>query len=214
MVITYLPGVLGMGLRRRYWRARLARLGENVRIDVGVHFENPERIFIGDNSWIDRGCVILAGVDESTREKILVPNDDYDGPPGSVSIGSEVHIGVGGLLSGISSGIQIGDGCTFSAGCKIFAFSHHYRSGANPGDDRFGFGSMIPHDRQCMIEGPITLGRNTGVALNSVILPGAAIAENCFVAVNSVVHKGSYPPNSMLSGAPAQRIGPRFAGDA
>jgi len=210
MIMTHLPGKLGLTLRTRHWKRRLKYLGHSVRIDTGVYFQKPEFISIDDNCWIDKGVMILAGLDKSNREKIVLKNRDFKGEPGVVHLGKNIHVGPGGIISGISAGIYVSDDCGFSANCKLFAFSHHYRSREHPENSEIHFGPMVPHDRQCLIEGPIFLGRNTGVALNAVILPGVSIPENCFVAVNSVVSKGRFKPNSIISGNPAKTTDNRF----
>ncbi len=209
-VICYLPGPAGYSLRHRYWKKRLKYLGARVMIETGVYFQNPEYIHIDDNCWIDRNVMILAGIDNSEREKILLKNPDYPGEPGVVHIGRNIHVGPACTISGISAGVYVSDDCCFAANCKIYAFSHHYRSGKDRGNARIHFGSMGPAERQCMIEGPVYLGTNTGVALNAVILPGVSILENSFVAINSVVRHGRYVPNSVLAGNPAEKIDDRF----
>lgn len=210
MTITHLPGDIGLVLRNRHWKKRLKHLGQNVRIDTGVYFQNPGFISIGDNCWLDKGVMILAGLDISSREKIVLKNRDYNGEPGVVYIGRNIHIGPGGIISGISAGVYVSDDCGFSANCKIFAFSHHYRSRKHPDNSEVHFGPMVPHGRQCLIEGPIFLGENTGVALNTVILPGVSIPGNCFIAINSVVNPGRFKSNSIISGNPAKKIDSRF----
>jgi len=210
MLITYLPGPVGNKLRYLLWRKRLKYLGKNVRIDTGVYFQNPKFISIDDNCWIDRNVMILAGLDNSKREKIVLKNREFKVEPGVVFIGKNIHIGPACIISGISAGIYISDNCGLSANCKVYAFSSHYRSIKNPADTNICFGPMVPHICQCLIEGPIFLGTNTGIALNVVILPGVAIPENCFVAINSVVGYGRYNPNSIISGNPAKKTGERF----
>lgn len=208
--ITNLPGECGSSLRYGYWRIRLKSIGKSVRIDCGVYFQNPQCVSIGDNTWIDRGVIVLAGLDKSSREKIKINNPDYIYEPGHVHIGANIHIPPYCIISGIDSGVYISDGCGLAAGCKIYAFSHHYRSAKETQNKNIKFGSMAPADEQCLMSGPVYLAANVGVALNSVILPGVSILENSFVAINSVVHKGRYPANSLLEGSPARVVGERF----
>lgn len=210
MVISYLPGQVGFLMRYRFWKGKLRYIGKNVKIDTGVYFQNPDFISIDDNCWIDKNVVILAGVDKSEREKFVRKNREFKGEPGVVRIGKNVHVGVGCIISGISAGVYISEDCTFSAYCKIYALSHHYRSAKDSSNTNISFGSMVSHDRQCLIEGSIFLGSNTGVALNAVILPGVSISEDCFVTINSVVHSGQYTSNSVISGNPAKKIDERF----
>jgi len=209
-MITYLPGEVGFSLRSRYWRKKLKFLGEGARVDIGVYFQNPEYISIGNNCWVDRGVVILAGVDNSNREKIIISNRHYTHDKGMVHVGDNVHIGVGCIISGISSGVYISNNCCLSAKCSIYALSHHYKSKKFPQNKSFGFGSMVEPNRQCLIEGPIYIGENTGVALNVIILPGVSVLGNSFVAINSVVKPGRYAENSLIKGDPAKIVGSRF----
>ena len=213
LFVTYLPGPAGYSLRYRYWRKRLKILGRNVLIDTGVYFQNPSFIELEDNCWIDKDVIILAGLDDSQREKVVLKNRDYKGAPGIVHIGRNVHIAPRCILSGISGGIFISDDCGFSADCKVYAFTHHYRSRKDPKNTQFHFGPMASQERQCLVQGPVYLAENTGVALHSIILPGVAILRNSFVAVNSVINPGRYAENSLLSGNPAHRIGDRFTSD-
>lgn len=209
MMISHFPGEVGYILRYKFWKKRLRYLGKNVRIDTGVYFQNPEYIHIDDNCWIDKNVRILAGLDTSSREKVIIRNREYKGEPGVVFIGKNIHIGLNCIISGISAGVYISDNCGFSADCKIYAFSHHYRSKKDPAKN-VHFGPMVPHNQQCIVEGAIFIGFNVGFALNVVILPGVSIPQDCFVAINSVVHPGRYHNNSIISGNPAKEIDKRF----
>jgi acetyltransferase-like isoleucine patch superfamily enzyme len=69
---------------------------------------------------------------------------------------------------------------------------------------------MAPPEVQSMISGPIYLGKHTAVALQAVVLPGAYIDADSFVTINSVVGAECFPPNSLIAGSPARRVGPRY----
>ncbi len=208
-LIIYWPGPLGFRLRHYYYRRKLKSLGQNVIIDTGVYFQNPQFISIGDNCWIDKNVVILAGIDRSNREKVLKINNKYPGNPGEIFIGKNVHIGIGCILSGISSGIYISDNCGCSANCKIYAFTNHYRSEKDISDYNFCFGPMVDHSRQCIVEGPILLEENVGLALNSVILPGVTIERDSFIAINTVVVR-NIKRNAICRGNPGKVVAKRF----
>lgn len=213
MVVSGLPGPIGYKLRYRFWKNRLKFLGKGVIIEPGAYFQGPEHITIDDDAWIDRGVIVLAGIDRSHREKIELKNEDFKGEPGVVHIGKYVHVAPYCVISGISGGVYISDYCSFAANTKIFALSHHYRSSKNPRDARVHFSPMVPDEEQCLIQGPVQIGRNTGVALNSVILPGVSLPEDCFVAINSVVGRQTYLKNTIIAGNPAKSGGSRYLVD-
>ena len=208
MLISHFPGAVGYRLRRWFWKGRLKYLGQNVMIDCGVYFQNPEFISIDDLSWIDRGVIILAGPDRSTRPRRSLQNADFPLTEGEVHVGKHTHIAPNCIISGIA-GVYISDGCGLNAGVKMYSFSNHYRSDEAPSDQSFNFASRDMGDRQFMIHGPIFLGRNVGVALHAVILPGVSIGDNSFVAINSVVNS-SFAENSFVAGSPAKRLRDRF----
>jgi acetyltransferase-like isoleucine patch superfamily enzyme len=213
LVVRHLPGAHGHALRWQYWKKRLAHLGDDVLIDTGVYFQNPQYISIDANTWIDQNVIILAGLDAPDprwpREKVREP-DDARVTAGQVRIGKNVHIAPNCILSGIGGGILVSDDCNVAAHCKLYALSHHYRSIRDPANTEICFGPRVPPSAQCMIQGPIYLGHNSGIALNSVLLPGTTVEEESFALINSVL-RGHYPRNSLIAGNPAKRIKERFA---
>ena len=52
---------------------------------------------------------------------------------------------------------------------------------------------------------PIHVGNNVFIGLNSILLPGARIGDNCVIGAGSVV-RGEIPPNSVAAGVPAKVI--------
>ena len=208
-VIQDMPGAIGFNLRYRYWKQRLRYLGKPARIDCGVYFQGPESISVGENCWIDRSVIMLAGRDPSSRKRKELPVRSLGGP-GEINIGNNVHIGALSIISGIEGGVYIGKDCTFSAGVKVYALSHHFRFEDDPENRLCSFGSLVGEERQSMISGAITFEENIGVALNAIILPGVWIGRDSFVEIGSVVKTGAYEENSILGGSPAIRKRPRF----
>lgn len=52
---------------------------------------------------------------------------------------------------------------------------------------------------------PITVGNNVFIGAYSILLPGAAIGDNCVIGAGSVV-TGHIPSNCVAAGTPARRI--------
>ena len=60
-VITNISGVTGRKIRYWYWSKKFKKCGKNVIIDEGVIIQNSQWISIGDNVWIDKYSVLMAG---------------------------------------------------------------------------------------------------------------------------------------------------------
>lgn len=209
--IHYLPGPVGNRLRYAYYKRKLRHLGKNVTIDVGVYIQNPSFVSIGDNTWIDKYVILLAGPPGGERETLVKSNSDFSLSIGELSIGCNVHIAPFCIVSAIG-GVQIGHNVGLSAGCKVYSFTHHYRSGHDPARIVF-FSPQVAHDKQCMILGPVVMQDNVGLGLHTVVLPGVTIHRNSFVMINSVV-SSDIPENSVAGGNPAVVINKRFSGSS
>ena len=208
LFVSQFPGPTGYKLRYSFWKKRLKYIGTGVKIDVGVYFQNPQFISIDNNCWIDRSVIILAGPDKSERLRRYISNPNFTIKKGEVYLGKNIHIAPFSIISGIG-GVHLSDDCGIGSGSKIYSFSHHYRSDINRSDKSINFGPLVEHKRQFMIEGPIFLGENVGIASNSMILPGVSIQKNSFVMLNSVV-ASSFGENSLISGNPANCLKKRF----
>ncbi len=208
-IVTWMPGRMGYSMRYRYWSKRLKHCGPNVKIDVGAYFQNPEYISLHEACWIDRFVMILAGPDKSDRPRTSIPNKDFDLEPGEVSIGKRTHIAAYNYMLGIG-GIKIGDDCGIAERVTHLSFTNHARDEANPSDRSFVTTPRAPHDKQYLIEGPIVLGNNVGVAVGAVLLPGITLGDDCAILVHALV-KDSMPPNTFAGGHPyAKPIKERF----
>lgn len=197
MLISHLPGRIGVALRYSYWKKNLKYLGNNVIIDTDVHFQNPDFISIDDNSWIDKHVIILAGPPFEGRITYEKENPDFHMEKGEVFIGKSCHIAPNCVLSGIG-GLYIGINTTIATGSAIYSFSHHYRNLSNLEDvHQYSFTSMARHDQQSMILGPVVIGDYSAIGLNSVILPGTNLKKGCWVASGSVI-KGSFPEQTLI----------------
>lgn len=197
LFIAYLPGEVGIRLRYRFWRKRLRFLGADVRIEAGVHFQNPEYITIHERTWIDRNVVILAGPPSGERTTHRSQNTDYHGNAGEVHIGAFSHIAQNCVLSGMG-GLSIGRNCGVAANSAIYTFSHHYRNLANREDKtQYSFTPMARPDQQAMILAAVVIEDYCGVGLASVILPGTTLKEGTWIGSGTIV-SGTYPRQTLV----------------
>ena len=68
---------------------------------------------------------------------------------------------------------------------------------------------MGADDRQSMLQGPIRIGRNVGLGVDVLVLPGARIGPDSFVRPRTTV-VGEWSENAILEGDPVRRSGSRF----
>jgi galactoside O-acetyltransferase len=205
-IITYWPGSLGNFLRYWYYKGKLKNLGKKAVIDFGVHITNPSQISIGDNTHIDRCVTLLAGISRVGNRRVhYKANPKYQYNEGEIHIGRNIHIAPYVYIVG-AGGIDIGDCGGIASGTRVFSVSNHYCNLNEPDDKKlYCFSNRVPEDEQLLIVGPVVMERNTGVGLNSVVLPGSTIGENSWVGAISCVI-GTIPPNVIAGGCPAKII--------
>ena len=207
--VRYFPGLVGQQLRYAYYKRKLKRLGSHVTIDEGVHFLNPAYISIGDDTWIDKNVILLAGPPHLGQRKFqMKENHTYHGAIGELAIGIGCHIAPNSVIQA-HGGVEIGDYVGIASGGKLYSMSHHYRNLNDEDTIEYKFSPRAAEKEQFLIVGPVVMENNTALGLNSVVLPCVTIGKNSWVGVNSYV-ASDIPPNSIASGSPAKVLKKRF----
>jgi len=195
-----LSGPLGIRLRRIYYRRRLKRCGKGLVIEPGVHLVQPDYISLGQNVWIDRNAVLIAGAPDTNAYIEQRKNEDITIAPGEIIIGSDSHIGIGAIIQG-HGGVEIGDCFTASPSAKIYSFSNDYRLCRN-GTIR------VRQAKQYYLQTPVHIGRNVWIGMNAIIV-GHSIGADCFIKPGATV-AADMPVNSIVEGTPAKSTQQRF----
>jgi galactoside O-acetyltransferase len=180
--IRYIPGPFGMLMRRFYYKIALDYLGKNVLIDVGVFLYGTKNISIKDYTWIDTNVRLEANL-------------------GRIEIGSRVHVAAN-VIIGAREPVIIGDFAAIAAGAKIYANSEVPLPGLHMS------GPMIPEEHKSFKSKSITLGKDSVVGANAVLLPGANLGEGSIVGALSLLNK-SVPDWEIWTGAPAKKAADR-----
>lgn len=197
--LRWVGGPVGVRLRRSWYKRRLKSCGKRVTIDLGVVIEGPEFVSIGDDVWIDKFAILVAGPNEKS------PTDQpIDIPFGEVLIGKSTHIGPNTIIQS-HGGVRIGDYCTIGFGGAIYSQSNHVS------ECRFG---TTPHDNYNppKMNTPVRLGSNVWCGL-SVKVFGANIGDDVFVKANTIVTE-NIPSNRIIgcsNGVYSERA--RFSAD-
>ena len=91
--------------------------------------------------------------------------------------------------------ITVGDNTTISFDCAFVTHDAATRVIRNlPG-----------HNRETVIYGPITVGRNCFIGCRTVVLPNVRIGDNCIIGAGSIVNK-DIPSNHVAAGIPCRVI--------
>jgi len=190
LIESFLRGIdgrVGKYLRRVYYRSKLKRCGQKLAIEPGVHILNPSLIEIGDNVWIDRNVVLIAGkINEKQANFKRIENQFFKGTEGEIHIGSFSHIGIGTVIQG-HGGVFMDDYCTTSAGCKIYSYSNDLKKSRT--------GTLV--DTGYILH-PVMMERNVWLGLNCILL-GHHVGMNTFVKPNSVITQ-HLPSNVIFDG--------------
>jgi len=197
LIITYIPGIIGFKLRHNFWKKRLRILGRNAKIDIGVHFQNPQFISIDSHAWIDRNVIVLAGPPGPKRITYIKSNTEFTLKIGEIFIGENTHIAPNCVLSGIG-GIYIGKNCGVASNSAIYSFSHHYKNLNDKKDScQYSFSPLCRIDQQSMVLGPIVIEDYCAIGLNSTVLPGSLIKKGTWVSCGSVL-SGEYQEQTLV----------------
>lgn len=155
----------------------LHKVGSNVSISRNAIIYNPELVEIGNNVRID----------------------DFVTISGKISIGSYIHIAQFCGLYGGTEGIVMKNFSGLSAKVTVYATSNDYSGNSltNP---------MLPEKYESGDKNvQIIFEKHVVVGCNSVILPGAYLAEGCAVGACSLVSKPT-EPFGIYAGIPAKRV--------
>lgn len=202
-------GGFGQRMRRSYYGRRMLFCGEGVKIGIGVQFVGVEYMSLGDDVWVDDYVVLIAGMPASFGDKKVISrrNSEFDGLPGTLSIGAYTHIAPFALINVFGAGGKIGVHCGVSSGAKLYAMSNHFWDERHP--DRVTYQSPMSKELPVvLIVSPLTMGENCFCSINTIIL-SCAIGKYCFVRPGTIVSK-DMPDNSIIGGTPAAVQARRF----
>jgi acetyltransferase-like isoleucine patch superfamily enzyme len=211
-LIRYLDGTAGNIIRRAVYRKRLKYLGKNVIIDTGVFMYGLKYIAIGDNTHIDKSCILIGSssdLDLSERALKEKYNSSIHVNKGELVIGSECHIAQNCMIFAYG-GVKLGNNCVMSSGSKLYSLSSlHY----NPEDKNLRT-SIVPYSgKSPSIIGNIEFEDNVWIGINSCVFPGVKIGKDSFIRSNSMVSE-SFSENSYIAGDPAKYIKQRYGGQS
>jgi|SRR5690606_10436244 len=116
----------------------------------------------------------------------------YGSEKNILEIGEYSYIGMNTVINGFNAKVKIGSNVSIAQSVNIMA-----DSGPNASSRMQEFFPMI--------KGSVTIGDNSWIGANSIIMPNVSLGEFCVVAANSFV-SCSFEPYSVVGGNPAKLI--------
>jgi uncharacterized protein (TIRG00374 family) len=198
LLVNDLPGLLGLSLRRVFYKRLFRKVGRGVVFGRSLVIRQPAKIKIGDGTLIDDRSILT--VRGSARSGISIGRDVFVGRDttlnsrdGTIEIGDSVVL---------SSSVRIGSTSQVVLGKHVLVGAFSYIGGASRKFDRLDV--PIAHQGSelrggVVIEDDVFLGG--GVIVND----GVRIGQGAVVGAGSVVTR-DLPAYSVAVGAPAKVV--------
>jgi acetyltransferase-like isoleucine patch superfamily enzyme len=199
---SWVPGALGLLLRRISYPWLLGRVGRGVVFGQGVVLRHPAKIAIGDGAVIDdlvvldakgtanHGIVLGAGVFLG-RGTILSCKD------GDIVLGDHTNVGFHSeIFSG--SSVTVGRHGLFAAYTYLVGGGHEFERAASP---------VLDQER---VSAGIVLGDDVWLGAGAKVLDGVRIGNHVVVGAGAVVTE-DLPDGAVAAGVPARVLRRRGA---
>ncbi len=196
-LFSQVPGLLGIVCRRALYPGLFARMERGVVIGTAVALRQPAKISLGPGCLIDDLASLSARGDDATR----------------ITLGREVFIGRGAVLSVRHGQIELGDHANIGAACRIGCSGGTLRLGQHVLVGAFTYigGGMHRHDRTDVpmalqgqvFKGGVTIEDDVWIGGGCQILDGVTIGTGSIIGAGAIVTR-SIPPRSIAFGNPAR----------
>lgn len=195
--VQWVPGALGLALRKVTYPRLLGSCGRNVVFGCGVVLRHPHKIHIADNVVIDDHCLLDAKGEANQ----------------GIRIGHGVFIGRNSILSCKNGDITLADGVNIGFNCEVFS-AGQVTIGAHTllaayayligGDHDFSDASIAVNAQARKADG-INVGEGVWVGAGAKVLDGVSIGNRAIVGAGAVVLK-AVPAGAKAVGVPARVI--------
>ncbi len=171
---------------------RDVRIGRGFTLDVSAHGDNV--LELGDRTEVmDAVRVLLRSGTVHFGRRCVIKDGVWLKSDGRLSAGDDVTLGPHAAVH-CSEAITLDDCVGTGERVSIIDLEHTFT-----GDD-------VHYMRKPIATTPVSIGRNSMMAINAVILRGARIGRNAVVGANAVVRGGDYPDASLIAGNPAKVV--------
>lgn len=200
---AWVPGALGLLLRKLLYPLLLGGCGRGVVFGQGVVLRHPHKVRLGDRVTVD-DLVVLDAKGSANR---------------GITVGSGAFLGRGTILSCKDGDITLGDHANLGFHCEVFSGStvtvgSHALFAAQV--YLVGGGHEFEDREAAVIDQPrtsrgIVLGDDVWLGTGAKVLDGVRIGSHAVVGANAVV-TGDLPEAAIAAGVPARVLRRREPG--
>jgi acetyltransferase-like isoleucine patch superfamily enzyme len=196
----WVPGALGLALRKALYPWLLGACGRNVIFGQHVVLRHPHKIRLGDDVVVDDHCLLDAKGDANA----------------GIDIGPGTFIGRNTILSCKNGDIAIGEGANIGFNCEIFSAAR-VEIGARAllaaycyviGGDHDWKDAGRPVLEQGRTASGVRVGAGAWLGAGAKVLDGTTIGDDAIVGAGAVV-TADVPPQAIAVGVPARVVATR-----
>ena len=197
LLTSWVPGALGLALRKVFYPLLLGSVGRDVTFGHGVVLRHPGKIHLGHGVTVD-DLVVLDAKGEGNR---------------GIQVGDGVFLGRGTILSCKDGNITLGDHVNIGFHSEVFSGSevtvgahglfaaYTYLVGGGHAFDQAG----VPVVRQPRTSRGITLGENVWLGAGVKVMDGVHLGRDVVVGAGAVVTT-DLPDGAVAVGVPARVV--------
>lgn len=199
LTASWVPGALGVVLRKFMYPLLLGRCGKGCLFGRSVSFRHPRKIRLGRGVTIDDGALIDA---------------KGEGNAG-ITMGDDIYIGRNCIVYTKGGDIELDDGANISHNCELFSsnlltigrgtFVAAYSYLLSGGEYDVDSPQPLRMQPGTMSRGRTVVGDDVWIATHAVVTDGAVIGNGAVVAAGAVV-RGAVEPWTMVGGLPAKHL--------
>jgi acetyltransferase-like isoleucine patch superfamily enzyme len=202
MLLSIIPGAMGMALRKIFWPGMFGSCGRGVMFGAGIVVRNPKRIHLGDNVVISEQCILDGrSPDEETAirldKNVIMSNQVMlSCKNGTIAIGADTGINAQTIIQSTSHcPVKIGRDCIIGQQCFIVGGgSYNYDQVEIPIREQ-----GIRQDGGVDIRDDVWLGGRV------TVLGGVTVGSGAVIGAGAVVPR-SVPSYSVSMGIPAKVV--------
>jgi acetyltransferase-like isoleucine patch superfamily enzyme len=205
LTTSWVPGALGLVLRKLSYPCLLGAVGRNVTFGHGVVLRHPGKVRLGDDVIVDD--LVVLDAKGAANQGIVIGNGVFLGrgtilscKDGDITLGDHVNIGFNSEIFSASS-VTVGRHGLFAAYTYLVGGGHAFEGRGTP---------VIEQPRESK---GIHLGDNVWLGAGALVMDGVHIGDDVVVGAGAVV-TGDLPAGSVAVGVPARVVRTRDASPA